>query len=190
VQVRVTTESGCFERLTDSRRFRLGRSDECGLRFEGTDAAFVSWEHAEFVLTADGECYVTDLNSSNGTYVDGVRISVPTLFAVGSVLQVGRTGPRIELVPPGVSTGADASYHEKPGGIAMPTTAGVDASAHSSAGAPPSSRRRKVLPNIAFQLLCWIGGALLGLTLGYYILSIVMPDRYTFDPTSIFSSNR
>src|SRR6202012_5933435 len=33
---------------------------------------------------------VTDLNSTNGTYIDGVRISIPTLMPVGSILRIGR----------------------------------------------------------------------------------------------------
>ena len=60
----------------------------------------ISREHC-IVGLANDELIVTDLNSTNGTYVDGVRISRATILPVGSVLQLGqvslkhvvRTGP-------------------------------------------------------------------------------------------------
>jgi serine phosphatase RsbU (regulator of sigma subunit) len=42
-------------------------------------------------LTLDGETLiVTDLNSTNGSFIDGVRIAGPTPFPVGAILRVGR----------------------------------------------------------------------------------------------------
>ena len=49
----------------------------------------VSRAHCRLAL--DGELLiVTDLNSTNGTFIDGVRISAPTPFPVGAILRVGR----------------------------------------------------------------------------------------------------
>lgn len=42
------------------------------------------------VTLKDGELYVTDLNSTNGTFVDGVRVTGAAPLPVGSVLQVGK----------------------------------------------------------------------------------------------------
>jgi serine phosphatase RsbU (regulator of sigma subunit) len=39
---------------------------------------------------------VTDLNSTNGTFIDGVRISSPTLVPVGAILRIGRQSLRHE----------------------------------------------------------------------------------------------
>lgn len=49
----------------------------------------VSREHCIVGLAAD-ELLVTDLNSTNGTFVDDVRVSRATILPVGSVLRVGQ----------------------------------------------------------------------------------------------------
>jgi serine phosphatase RsbU (regulator of sigma subunit) len=49
----------------------------------------VSRSHCRIDLI-DDTLIVTDLNSTNGVYVDGARITRPTALAVGAVLQVGQ----------------------------------------------------------------------------------------------------
>jgi hypothetical protein len=49
---------------------RLGRAPSCEVKIASTS---VSKEHAE-ILNVDGKLIVTDLNSRNGTFVNGVRI--------------------------------------------------------------------------------------------------------------------
>jgi hypothetical protein len=49
----------------------------------------VSREHCVVGLAND-ELFVTDLNSTNGTYIDGMRISRVTILPVGSILQIGQ----------------------------------------------------------------------------------------------------
>jgi hypothetical protein len=49
----------------------------------------VSREHCVVGLAND-ELFVTDLNSTNGTYIDGARISRVTILPVGSILQIGQ----------------------------------------------------------------------------------------------------
>jgi len=41
------------------------------------------------VIPRDGKLVVNDLNSTNGTFVDGVRVTAPVELPVGSILQVG-----------------------------------------------------------------------------------------------------
>ncbi|MBL8879596.1 MAG: SpoIIE family protein phosphatase [Phycisphaerales bacterium] len=50
------------------RPIRIGRSAECELTVPGND---ISREHAEVFLSDNGSIMVTDLNSKNGTRVDG-----------------------------------------------------------------------------------------------------------------------
>jgi len=50
----------------------------------------VSRSHCRLSLENDNILTVTDLNSTNGTFIDGVRISHPTAMPVGAVLRVGR----------------------------------------------------------------------------------------------------
>jgi pSer/pThr/pTyr-binding forkhead associated (FHA) protein len=53
----------------------------------------VSREHC-IVGLANDELLVTDLNSTNGTYIDDVRIHRATILPVGSVLRVGQVSLR------------------------------------------------------------------------------------------------
>ncbi len=98
MRLRVHSPEGTFDWESSSSHFRLGRGDACDLRIEGKASKFASWEHAGFSVGNDGGMYVTDFNSSNGTYVDGVRISGATPVRVGSIVQIGRAGTRLEVL--------------------------------------------------------------------------------------------
>lgn len=64
----------------------------------------VSWKHAVLSVRED-EFAVEDLNSSNGTYVDGQRVRSRQIFAPGSRLQIGTfTLKIVELAPPKPAT--------------------------------------------------------------------------------------
>jgi PAS domain S-box-containing protein len=63
----------------------LGRGSEAGIRI---DDHGVSRRHARVVRTQEGLCHVTDLNSTNGTYLNGVSISSAELRE-GDRLQIG-----------------------------------------------------------------------------------------------------
>lgn len=51
-------------------------------------APTVSWHHARLYLMPDGY-YVVDLGSTNGTFVNGLRITKPYLLRQGDIIQVG-----------------------------------------------------------------------------------------------------
>ncbi len=76
----------------------LGRSRTSTVRLEHES---VSRSHA--LLTFDrGEAVVKDLNSSNGTFVGGKRISRETRLVNGDRLQLGAAVVEVRLVPPNV----------------------------------------------------------------------------------------
>lgn len=54
------------------------------------DDVYVSDEHAELRVDAGG-WNVRDLGSTNGTYVNSVKISGPTVLTVGDTLRIGKT---------------------------------------------------------------------------------------------------
>jgi S-DNA-T family DNA segregation ATPase FtsK/SpoIIIE len=68
---------------------RLGAADFC------LDVPLVSRLHCRVEVGSDGEVQVVDLDSTNGTWIDGVRISRATLTP-GSILRVGRIEFAIE----------------------------------------------------------------------------------------------
>lgn len=68
----------------------------------------ISREHCLIGLAND-ELLVTDLNSTNGTFIDGVRVARATILPVGSVLKVGQVALTHEI-----HTRAETSQLGKP----------------------------------------------------------------------------
>ena len=82
--------------------YKVGSSQECHIQLQ--DPA-VSGRHATFLVT-DNEFKVTDLGSTNGTFIDGRRLSAnePVEAAIGSCLKIGSVeiilrGPAIPPLP-------------------------------------------------------------------------------------------
>ena len=58
------------------------------------DAALVSRVHCRLTASSDGQLELCDLESTNGTYVNGTRVGQPMPLASGDRIQVGR----VELI--------------------------------------------------------------------------------------------
>jgi pSer/pThr/pTyr-binding forkhead associated (FHA) protein len=81
-------------RLTlGTNQVTIGRADDSDLVI--TDE-FASARHARLV-PRDGQWYVEDLGSTNGTYLDEAKVTAPTLVHLGVPIRIGRTV--IELRP-------------------------------------------------------------------------------------------
>ena len=76
----------------------LGRSRTSTVRIEHES---VSRSHALLTLNK-GEAIVKDLNSSNGTYVGGKRISRETRLQNGDRVQIGAAVVDLRILPPDV----------------------------------------------------------------------------------------
>jgi serine phosphatase RsbU (regulator of sigma subunit) len=70
----------------DAEPITIGRDPSCDMALASPD---VSRRHCRLQLVA-GEVFVTDLRSTNGTYVDGKRIEDSTLLPDGSILEIGQ----------------------------------------------------------------------------------------------------
>ncbi len=66
---------------------RVGRSEGCDLRLED---AYVSQVHAR-LFPQDGVWFVEDLGSTNGTFLNGERVSAPRPLRAGDQVRVGTT---------------------------------------------------------------------------------------------------
>ena len=66
----------------------LGRAATCSIGIP--DDTFASQLHTR-VFPRDGAVWVEDLGSTNGTHVNGARLSAPSQLAVGDRLQIGST---------------------------------------------------------------------------------------------------
>jgi class 3 adenylate cyclase len=73
--------------LVLDRRLEFGREGESIVVADSQ----VSRRHVALQPQSDGRALVLDLDSSNGTTVDGVRVDEPTLVTPGSVVRIGNT---------------------------------------------------------------------------------------------------
>jgi pSer/pThr/pTyr-binding forkhead associated (FHA) protein/S1-C subfamily serine protease len=76
---------------------RLGRDAEATVRFEGDDARVVSTHHAE-LRHVEGAWRLVDLDSRNGTYLNGHRIHGTAPLALRDEIRLGETGPRVAVL--------------------------------------------------------------------------------------------
>jgi FHA domain-containing protein len=77
----------------DSSAVTIGRGDPNTVSIEGDE--FASARHARIEPRRDG-VWVTDVGSTNGTYVNGVRIDRPRKLVAGDVVRAGETELRYE----------------------------------------------------------------------------------------------
>jgi len=70
----------------------IGRGAECQLIL---DDDYVSTRHARIVSGENG-VYIEDLGSTNGSYVNGQRITAPTSLTLADTVRIGKTVMKLE----------------------------------------------------------------------------------------------
>jgi NADPH-dependent 2,4-dienoyl-CoA reductase/sulfur reductase-like enzyme/ferredoxin len=102
--LRLRADGEAAETLSFSDELTLGRDSigQSGHRDER-----LSRQHARVFVKADGQLWVEDLGSTNGTYVNGKRIHKPRKVGLGDEIMVGRT--TLEVV---AADGAGATVKE------------------------------------------------------------------------------
>ena len=96
--IRIKHLSGSLQGKASSSgrsNLRVGRAEDCDVRFDGALEPKVSSHHAEF-LFEDGCWYVVDTASTNGTIIDGQRVTKARLRQ-GEEIQIGAGGPRVRV---------------------------------------------------------------------------------------------
>ena len=81
------------ERVLDSEPLTVGREAENDLPLVRDE--FYSGLHARITPRRDG-VWVEDTGSTNGTYVNGVRLTAPRKLSPGDVVRIGETDLRFE----------------------------------------------------------------------------------------------
>jgi len=70
-----------------SEPLQIGRSDACQVVLSDT---YASQMHAR-IFPKDGEWFVEDLGSTNGTYLNRVKVSQPSPLGAGDEIRIGKT---------------------------------------------------------------------------------------------------
>ena len=71
-----------------NRQFLVGRDQDCDLPIDDERA---SRQHARFETLDTGGMVLRDLGATNGTYVNGTKISEPVVLEGGETIRIGRT---------------------------------------------------------------------------------------------------
>jgi len=65
-----------------------GRGADCDVRI---DSPVVSRQHAKLTRLGDGRCELRDLSSTNGTFVNGIRLVAPRVLSAGDRVTIGKS---------------------------------------------------------------------------------------------------
>ena len=79
--------------VLNSAALTVGRGAANDVELRGDD--FASAEHARFEARSDG-VWLTDVGSTNGTFVNGVRLERPRKLSPGDIVRIGATDLRFE----------------------------------------------------------------------------------------------
>ncbi|MDQ3065614.1 MAG: FHA domain-containing protein [Actinomycetota bacterium] len=78
----------------DSMPIAIGRGGQNEVPLDGDE--FASAQHARFEAKRDG-LWVEDIGSTNGTFVNGARVTTPRRLTKGDIVRVGQTDFRVDL---------------------------------------------------------------------------------------------
>jgi pSer/pThr/pTyr-binding forkhead associated (FHA) protein len=72
--------------MSSAKLYKLGRLPDCEIVL---DHITISRVHAEFFVDPESNVFLSDLNSSYGTFVNAKRIAQPVLLASGDIVSFG-----------------------------------------------------------------------------------------------------
>jgi pSer/pThr/pTyr-binding forkhead associated (FHA) protein len=80
------------------RELILGRATSAAVRFDPRADRTVGRHHARIIPEKESRFVLADLASANGTFLNGKRVESPVPLTAGDVIQLGESGPRIEVL--------------------------------------------------------------------------------------------
>ncbi len=122
--------------LIGNRELLIGRDESCKIRFDENQDDLVSRRHAKIDVESTNpiEANITDLGSSNGTFVNRQRVFNSTRLKAGDVVQLGAGGPEFQY-----------DYEPKP-------AAGIKATRMADLPSASAPTREATVPTMAAKL--------------------------------------
>ena len=102
MQIRLNCRSGALAGQAfefDAAAVTIGTDTGNSLQIDPRQEPRVSQRHCEF-FEQQGQLFVRDLNSKNGTLVNGFRIRQPVPVQFGAAVRLGKDGPEFSLAAP------------------------------------------------------------------------------------------
>ena len=166
IVLRVSTGARAGHRETfDHAKVAIGRHPLSELQLDGDRDLDVSARHAQ-IDRHDGRYTLRDVGSTNGTYVNGVRLAAPRELRAGDVIMLGPGGPRVVVEQLGEAVAAATAVRT-----------------------PRASRRAEGSPRRATPGRIMAGAALLvAVTLGGAYWASVRTEAVTAEPRSTMLS--
>jgi pSer/pThr/pTyr-binding forkhead associated (FHA) protein len=97
----------------------------------------ISRSHARVSLDRSGFCAIEDLGSTNGTFVNGLRISGPQTLSVGDTIEVGGTTLVVRELPIPTTERPLKAVHPQPTAAPRSASQETPSIARGPAGRPP-----------------------------------------------------
>jgi len=116
----------------------IGRQAEGAGRL--SEDSEISRQHAHLAREASGDYSIEDLGSSNGTFVNGLRLAAPQLLAEGDSIEVGATTLLVRSIPAKAAVAQTTPSPPLPGAAATifaRAPASVEAADDPASQAPP-----------------------------------------------------
>jgi S1-C subfamily serine protease len=152
VDFRITTGARAGQREAfDQSVISIGRHPLSDLRFDATLDADVSAKHAD-VRVVEGMATLRDLHSTNGTFVNGRRLTGEHVLADGDVISFGAHGPKTEFRTVVAASETAAAAPAKP--ARRDTTLRI-----AEAVERQTSRLRTMMMGLAVVVVMGVGGA-------------------------------
>jgi pSer/pThr/pTyr-binding forkhead associated (FHA) protein len=124
-------------------RTRIGRAPDNDVVVDGSDSSTVSLHHAE-IRNYDGAYHISDLASTNGTWLNDQRITDAEISAP-AIIRLGRQGPEfafvLEEAPP---AHLDRTIEVSPSGAEIPASGESTASAYEKLVSSAVTRARRM----------------------------------------------
>jgi len=153
VQLRLRRVAGGEDLVGHGREILLGRSATCTIPLRTVADTVVSKRHAAVAFDEAGAATVTDLDSRNGTYVNGQQVRGPAMLKLGDRIMLGWRGPLFEVRVLGAASLAEGQGAEYRPRLQPPKTlAGIVQVARGEAGAARGARVGVFVRSLARQV--------------------------------------
>jgi S1-C subfamily serine protease len=160
IELRILTgaRGGHHERF-DAPTIALGRHLDSDLRFDPNKDLDVSAHHAEIVAGTAGTYRLRDCGSTNGTFVNGNRITGDEPLASGDVIWLGAEGPQVQVTVLPATAAAVPAARPADGDVVKQPVPSKTQERSAPTARPPGTGLQRILVVCGVLLVLMLGGS-------------------------------